>query len=194
MASSDDITAALRAWNRSDPDAFDRLFPLVVQDLRRTAQVYMDRERPDHTLQATEVVNEVCIKLMGWRKVSWTNRAEFFAFAGKLMRRLLIDHVRHHSSLKRGGDVEVIPLTGSLGQKAPQSLDRELLIDLDRALEKFQALDPQAARIVELRYFAGMTQREVAEALEISRATVQRDWTMASRWLKLELGSDEQDG
>ena len=188
-----DITAALRAWNRSDPKAFDQLFPLVFQELRRTAQVYMNQENPNHTLQSTELVSEAFLRMTGRRKVHWENRAQFFAFAGKMMRWSLVEHARRRKSRKRGGHLEIIPLTGEIDQEPPRRLDPEQLIDLDTALEELHQLDPQAVQIIELCYFAGMTQRETAKVLGLSRSAVQRDWDTTRRWLQLKLGAVELD-
>jgi RNA polymerase sigma-70 factor, ECF subfamily len=185
------ITAQLQEWSRGTPDGLDKLLPLVMNDLRRAAAYYFQREDPNHTLQPTALVNDVCLRLMSRRKVEWVNRAQFFSFAGKLMRLLLIDHARTKKAKKHGGGVEMESLTVALEEPQRRSVEPETLLDLDRALSRLEEDDPRAAKVVDLRYFAGMTEQETAKALEISVATVKRDWENAKQWLALELSENE---
>lgn len=184
-----DITAVLEDWNRGDPAALDRLMPLVLGELRRGAYFYFKREDADHTLQPTALVSEVCLRLMGLRKVQWENRKQFFAFAGQLMRRILIDYAKARKTAKRGGEVEMFSLTGALDRETDDAIDPDLLLSLHEALIGLEVIDPQAAKIVELRFFGGLSSAETAKALEISRSTVTRDWKMAKEYLARELGA-----
>jgi RNA polymerase sigma-70 factor, ECF subfamily len=187
----DEITALLKEWSAGEPKALESLFPLVMDDLRRAAAYYFQREDPNHTLQPTALVNDVCLRLMGWRKVEWENRAQFFSFAGKLMRLLLIDHARSKKAQRHGGDIEMTSLTTAFNQPQRQPVDSDTLLDLQRALSRLEEDDPRAAQVVDLRYFAGMTEQETAKALGISVATVKRDWENAKRRLALELSEDK---
>ena len=157
--------------------------PLVYDELRRLAHHYMRGERADHTLQTTALVNEVYVRLAGIKGLQWRDRAHFFAMAGTLMRRVLVDYARRHGRDKRGGGVSVT----SLEDDAVTSERGVDIIALDQALERLAAVDPQQSRIVELRFFAGLSIEETAEALDISPATVKRDWTTAKMWLHHEL-------
>jgi RNA polymerase sigma factor (TIGR02999 family) len=186
---SGEVTAVLRDWSRGDPDALDKLMPLVLEELRRGANFYFQCEDADHTLQPTALVNEVCLRFMGWKKVRWENRRQFFAFAGQLMRRILIDYAKARRAAKRGGDVEMQSLTGALDREAKAAIDPETLLSLHEALTALEEIDPQAAEIVELRFFTGLSAEETASALGISRSTVTRDWTMAKEYLARELGA-----
>lgn len=187
-SNSSDITALLQEWSTGEPKALEALLPLVMNDLRHAAAFYFQREDPGHTLQPTALVNDVCMRLIGWRKVQWDNRAQFFSFAGKLMRLLLIDHARSKKAKKHGGGVVMESLTAALEEPQQRSLDLDTLLDLDRALSRLEEDDPRAAQIVDLRYFAGMTEQETAKALGIAVATVKRDWGNAKQRLALELG------
>ncbi|MEM7354992.1 MAG: ECF-type sigma factor [Acidobacteriota bacterium] len=182
-----DITAQLLRWSDGDPAAIEDLLPLVVSDLRRAAHHYFQHESAGHTLQPTALVNEVCLRLLGWRHVRWDNRAQFYSFAGKLMRRLLVDHARARLTRKRGRGAEIVSLTGAANQPV-QSTEPSKLLDLHRALEHLDTIDPRACRVVELRFFGGLSLSETAEALEISPATVKRDWALAKQWLAQQLG------
>ena len=183
--SSTDIAQLLADWAAQDPTARDRLVPIVYDELRRLAHHYMRGERIGHTLQTTALVNEVYLKLTGIRGLQWRDRTHFFAMAGTLMRRVLVDYARRHARDKRGGGVLVTSLDDHAVSSAP-SLD---VVALDEALERLGKVDPQQSRIVELRFFAGLSIDETAEALGISPATVKRDWSTAKLWLHHELTS-----
>jgi RNA polymerase sigma factor (TIGR02999 family) len=187
---SSEITALLQEWSTGEPKALEALLPLVMSDLKRAAAFYFQRENPGHTLQPTALVNDVCMRLIGWKKVQWDNRAQFFSFAGKLMRLLLIDHARVKKAQKHGGGIVIEPLTAALEEPQQRSVDPDTLLDLDRALSRLEEDDPRAAQVVDLRYFAGMTEQETAKALGISVATVKRDWENAKQRLALELSED----
>jgi len=183
------VTAALERWANGDPDGFEHVMDLVLDELRRGAHFYFHRENVGHTLQPTALVNEVCLRLMNRRKVQWDNRKQFFAFAGQLMRRILIDHARARKTAKRGGGIDMCSLSGASERELEIAIDPETLISLHDALTGLEAFDPQAARVVELRYFTGLSAEETARALDISRATVTRDWTLARNYLARELGA-----
>ena len=180
------ITRLLKDWSSGDPDALAQLLPLVMDDLRSTAVRYLEGESHPPT-QPTGLANEVCIRLLNWRKVSWENRGQFFSFVGKLMHWIIVDHARGRLTAKRGEGIQFVTLTGARDQVARQ-YDPETLIDLDRALKRLAEFDSRASTVVELRFFAGMTNGEIAEGLEVARATVIRDLAMAKRWLARELG------
>jgi RNA polymerase sigma factor (TIGR02999 family) len=179
-----EITALLERWGGGDDSAFDALLPLVYDELRRIARSYMRKEKPDHTLQATAVVHEAVMRMAEHPFSAWQNRAQFFGIAAKLMRRVLVDHARRHLTTKRGGYVERTPFDDALA--IPSEIQQEM-IDVDRALERFAAVDPDAARIIEMRYFAGMSVEEVAEATSLSTATVKRASIAARSWLHREI-------
>jgi RNA polymerase sigma factor (TIGR02999 family) len=178
-----EITQLLDRWTQGDPNAFDQLLPLVYDHLRHLARSYMRRERADHTLQSTALVHELILKLMEETRPDWKNRGQFYAVAASLMRRVLVDHARSTLAAKRGGSAEVIPLLPGLD--VPLETQQEILI-VDDALARFAALDAEGARIVEMRYFWGMTITEVADSLGISRDKVKRSWTGARMWLHRE--------
>lgn len=173
------VSELLQAWGRGDLQAREDLVPLVYQELRKRAAAYLRRERRDHTLQPTALVNEAYLRLMGQRRVTWLNRAQFFGVASQLMRRILIDHAREHAAAKRPGGVRVT-LHDDIG--AEQALDCELLM-LDDALQKLARIDERQAHIVELKYFGGLSEEEIAALLSLSRATISREWQSARAWL-----------
>ena len=179
-SSSGEITELLAEWSQGDPDALERLMPLVFEDLRQLARKHFRREPEGHTLQPTALVHEVYVRLVGQRKVEWQNRAQFFAFAAMLMRRILVDHAKARRTAKRGGKVQKLPLDETLVAAAGTDVD---LVALDQALTALEAIDPRQARVVELRYFVGLTQEEVADVLDISVSTVKREWNTARLWL-----------
>jgi RNA polymerase sigma factor (TIGR02999 family) len=185
-ADATDVTQLLLAWNSGDAGALDRLMPLVYQELRRVARRHMAAENAAHTLQATALVNDVYIRLVDQKQVNWKNRAHFFGAAAQIIRRILVDHARTRHRLKRGGDALKVTLTDTLSD--PSGLDFDL-VALDHALSRLARLDPQQERIIELRFFAGLSIEETAEALNISPATVKRDWTTARAWLYREMTS-----
>jgi RNA polymerase sigma factor (TIGR02999 family) len=160
------------------------MMPLIYDELRRQAQRYLQRERPDHTLQATALVHEAYLRLVDQKKVQWQNRAHFFGVAAQVMRRLLVDHARQQHAAKRGGVVPKLALDEALQVADARAAD---VVALDEALTALAALDPQHSRLVELRFFGGLTIEETAEVLGVSPATVKRDWSMAKAWLYREL-------
>jgi RNA polymerase sigma factor (TIGR02999 family) len=177
---ADDPSVLLRAWGRGDLHARDELLPLVYEELRRRAAAYMRRERADHTLRPTALVHEAYMRLVGQRRVAWQNRAQFFGVAAQMMRRILIDHARAQRAAKRPAAAMKVTLDEETALAEPMDCD---LLLLDQALSDLAAFDPQQARIVELRYFAGLAEHEVAEALALSRSTVTREWQTARAWL-----------
>jgi len=183
---SPDLTQLLLAWNNGDRAALDRLMPLVYDELRRLARRYMRQEDAAHTLQATALVNDVYIRLVDQKRVNWQNRAHFFGVSAQMIRRLLVDHARARHRLKRGGNPLRVTLYDDLNAAAPVQLD---VVALDDALSKLAELDPQLERIVELRFFTGLSIEETAEVLSISPATVKRDWATGRAWLYREMTS-----
>ena len=173
------ITELLIGWNEGDKGALDRLMPLVYEELRNVARRHLANEGREHTLESAALVNETYLRLVDQRRVQWRNRMHFFAISARMMRRILVDHARHRHADKRGG-LEPVPAGLSVGIKEERDLD---LIALDEALEVLSALDSQQARVIELRFFGGLTIQEIAEALDISSATVTRDWVTAKAWL-----------
>lgn len=173
------ISQVLADWANRDPTARDRLVPIVYEELRRLAHHYMRGEREGHTLQTTALVNEVYLRLAGIDGLRWRDRAHFFAMAATLMRRVLVDYARQRAREKRGAGVSVIPLDENAAAPSP-GVD---VVALDGALERLAAVDPQQSRVVELRFFAGLSVKETAEALGVSAATVKRDWATAKLWL-----------
>jgi RNA polymerase sigma factor (TIGR02999 family) len=179
-----DITALLGKWQGGDQNALSALTPLVYNELRRLAQSYLKRERANHTLQGTALVHEAYLRLVDQRQVQWRNRNHFFALSAELIRRILVDHARAKMAGKRGGDQVRLSLEEGMEPAAEGDID---LIALDDALQLLASKDPQQSRIVELRYFAGLKIEETAEVLNISPATVKRDWAMARAFLKREM-------
>ena len=180
-----DITQLLIAWSDGRRDALDDLMPIVYADLRRVAAGYMRREAPGHALQPTALVHEAYVRLIDQKQVKWRNRAHFFGVAAGMMRRILVDNARRRRAGKRGGDWERVTLAGDeVAQDSHHEID---VLALHEALERLAAFDPQQERIVELRYFGGLTIDETAEVLGISAATVVREWTIAKAWLRADL-------
>jgi RNA polymerase sigma factor (TIGR02999 family) len=182
-----DITRLLHEWRTGDEDALERLIPLVHRELHALASRYLSRERRDHTLQTTALVNEAYLKLAGQRDVEWQNRAHFFGIAAQIMRRILVDHARRDHRAKRGGGASHVPLEDHDPASPPAAVDPADAQTLDAALSRLEALDPQQGRVVELRYFGGMTIEETAEVMRLSTATVKREWTVARAWLYREI-------
>jgi len=180
----------LRAWSDGDDDALERLLPLVEAELRRLARVYMARERRGHTLQTTALINEAFLRLTGARRLRWQDRAHFLGISARLMRRVLVDHARARGYQKRGGGAFKTTLNDALAVSPAPSLD---LVALDRALEKLAAIDARKSRVVEMRFFGGMSVEETAEALHMSTDTIKRDWRLAKLWLLRELGGPAHD-
>ena len=179
------ITERLKAWSGGDVEAADAFMPVVYGELRRQAHRYLRRERPNHTLQTSALVHEAYLRLIEQQCVPWQNRAHFFALAAQMMRRILINYAINRNRNKRGGPQEDLPLDEAMTIGCDRG-DVDLLA-LDEALTRLEALDQQQARIVELRYFSGLSIEQTAEVLEISPATVKRDWAMAKAWLRSQL-------
>jgi RNA polymerase sigma factor (TIGR02999 family) len=184
MTSSTSITQLLTRWRQGDQAALDELLPRVYSELRRLAQYYLRQERPGHTLQSADLVHEAYLRLIEETEVDWQNRAHFFGIAAVRMRHILVEHARSRQAAKRGGGE--LRLSLSEADRLADKRDVNLLA-LDDALQRLEALDVQKARVVELRYFSGMTIEETAEALQISPATVKRDWSLARAWLRSEI-------
>lgn len=179
-----DVTMLLDNWSKGDQNALDQLTPVVYDELRRLAASYMRRERQDHTLQSTALVNEAYLKLVDQKNVVWQNRAHFFGIAAQMIRRILVDHARAHKAEKRGGGAGVLSLDEAIG--VPEKRDIEIL-SLNDALTRLSELDPQQGRIVELRFFTGLSIEETAEVVGVSPATVKREWAAARAWLFREI-------
>jgi RNA polymerase sigma factor (TIGR02999 family) len=182
-SSAVDITQLLQDWQRGDREALDRLMPLVYGELHLIASRHLARERPERTLQTTALVNEAYMKLVDQRKVDWQNRAHFFALAARLMRRIVLDDVRKRRREKHGGDVVRIPIEGLQVSAPAARMDAVDVLELDRALTQLEALDADQGRIVELRYYGGLTIEETAAVMGVSTATIKREWAMAKGWL-----------
>ena len=180
------VTRVLAEWSRGDGAALDRLVPLIYPELRRIAGRQLRRERPDHTLQPTALVHEVFLQLVDQRHATWENRAQFFAVAAQLMRRILVDHARSRHALKRGGPITKVALDVRAIDVSGDPVAAEVLA-VDQALERLAEQDPDQARIVELRFFGGLTVEETAKVMERSARTVKREWRLAKAWLFREL-------
>jgi RNA polymerase sigma-70 factor, ECF subfamily len=181
---SQSVTELLLAWSEGEQSALEQLMPYVYDDLRSTARRYMRRERPDHTLQATALVNETYARLVDIRRIRWQDRAHFLAMAARLMRRILVEFARARGYQKRGGARNRVPLTESLCAADAPSYD---VLALDEALDRLASMDCRRGQIVELRFFGGLTIEETAAALQISSDTVVRDWKLAKSWLAREM-------
>jgi RNA polymerase sigma factor (TIGR02999 family) len=176
----DDVTDLLLSWRQGDAQALDRLVPLVYDELRHVARRHLRRELPGHALQATALVHEVYLRLVDVDRLTLKNRTHFFSIAAKLMRQILVDHARRQHAEKRGGGATMVSLEDVSPAARPPSVD---VLALDQALEALSAIDAQQGSVVELRFFAGLDIAEAAEALEISPATVEREWALAKAWL-----------
>jgi RNA polymerase sigma factor (TIGR02999 family) len=186
-ASQEEVTQLLIQWREGNQGALDQLLPLVYDELRRLANAYLRKERPDHTLQSTALVHEAYLRLIGQREIQWQNRAQFFGVAAQMIRRILVDHARGRISAKRGGGAPKLSLDEGLAVAGGKGLD---LVALDDALAALGVIDPQQCRIVELRFFGGLSIEETAEVIGVSTATVKRDWSVARAWLFRELSKD----
>ena len=179
-----EITQLLAEWREGNQAALDELYPLVYDELHRLARRYMSRERKGHTLQTTALINEAYVRLVDQRSVHWANRSHFFAISAQIMRRILIDHARRHAYAKRGGGAQQV----SLDETATVALgDLSEFLRLDEALKSLAELDPRRSQVVELKYFGGLNNDEIAGVLKISKNTVIRDWNMARAWLYRQL-------
>jgi RNA polymerase sigma factor (TIGR02999 family) len=185
--SSHEITQLLLAWGNGDQTAMDQLVPLVYDELRRLARRYMHREAPGHLLQTTALVNEAYIRLIDANQVKWQNRAHFFAISARVMRRILVDFARRSNKLKRGGNANEVSLAEALVPSAKRGSD---LVAIDDALTTLAGLDERQSQVVELRFFGGLKDNEIAEVLKVSHGTVRRDWRLARAWLHRELSRD----
>ena len=186
--SSQNLTELLHEWQQGDKSALDKLTPLVYDELRRIAHRYVQRERDGHTLETTALVNEAYLRLIGQRKIAWQNRAHFFAVIAQVMRHILIDHARRRHYIKRGGLAQQV----SLDDVSLMTRERAAeLVALDEALNELAKLDPRKGRVVELRYFGGLSLEETADVLGVSVMTVRRDWRAAKAWLYKAVTSDK---
>ena len=185
-----EVSGLLRAWSDGDRAALDRLTPIVYDELHRLARRYMKRERPGHSLQTTALVNEAYLRLVDAGKVNFQNRAHFFAVSAQLMRRILVEFARRHGSQKRGGEVQRVSLDESLVVYGERGAD---LVALDDALQALAALYARRSRVVELRFFGGLSVEETAEVLRVSPETVMHDWKLAKAWLLRAMSGEKRD-
>ena len=188
--STQEVTQLLIAWNQGDAAALEQLIPLVQAELYRLARHYMRNERAGHPLQPTALVNEAYIRLIEWQNVEWQNRAHFFGVSAQLMRRILVDLARERGNLKHGGGARRVSLDEAMVVAPERGAD---LLALDQALDRLAALSTRQSRVVELRYFGGLNQEEIAEVLKVSLRTVQSDWRLARTWLYRELSRGEEN-
>jgi RNA polymerase sigma factor (TIGR02999 family) len=178
--SSHDVTRLLKAWSAGDEAALEKLVPLVYGELHRAARHYMAGERPEHTLQTTALINEAYLRLVDFQHISWQNRAQFFGICAQLMRRILVDFARSRHSRKRGGEAFRLPLDETLIVSSEPRAD---LLALDDALKALAIVDERKSRVIELRFFGGLSVQETAEVVKVSEETVKRDWRLAKAWL-----------
>ena len=180
------VTQLLQKWHEGNQEALEALMPLVYNELKRLAGSYLRRERPDHTLQSAALVNEAYLRLVDQTQTQWQNKAHFYGIAAQMMRRVLADHARSHNAAKRGAGMPELELNESVAQAQSRSVD---VMDLEEALQKLEKLDPQQGKIVELRFFSGLSIEDTANVLGISPATVKRDWAAARAWLFREVAA-----
>jgi RNA polymerase sigma-70 factor (ECF subfamily) len=178
--SPSEVTQLLKDWSGGDPEALDRLIPIVYAELRAIAARYLRRERRDHTLQPTALVNEAYLRLIDQKQVQWQNRAHFIGVAAQMMRRILVDHAKSHNRAKRGGGAQRVSLDEAMAVSDERATD---LLELDSALTALATFDDRKSRVVEMRYFGGLTVEETAEVLKVSEMTVAREWKLAKAWL-----------
>jgi RNA polymerase sigma factor (TIGR02999 family) len=178
------VSLLLQGWRNGDRTALDALLPLVYKELRRLARFQLRQERPNHTLQSAALVNEAYIRLVGLNAPKWESRTHFFAIAAQLIRQILVDYARRHRAGKRGADVRRVSVSEAAATAKATDFD---LLALDEALQTLASIDPRQSRVVELRFFAGLSLEEIAKALDVGPATVQRDWTAARAWLYREM-------
>ena len=184
MPATQNVTAMLRDWTNGDQEALDKLIPVVYDELRRQAARYLREERPGHTLQTTALIHEAYLRLINQHNVEWKDRAHFYAIAARLMRQILVDHARKRQAAKRGGSDIKVPLEEEMVISPERNMD---LVALDEALTRLAGIDPQQSRIVEMRYFSGLSTEETAEVMGVSSRTVKRDWNVAKAWLRQEI-------
>jgi RNA polymerase sigma factor (TIGR02999 family) len=182
--SPQDVTQILKNWQAGDSEAAERLMPLVYEELRRLARNYLQRERADHTLQATALVHEAYLRMVDDKSVTWKDRAHFYGIAARLMRRILVDHARTHNAAKRGGLEQKLTLDEARDLPTKEAVE---LVALDGALENFAQTYPRKSEVVELKFFGGLDMKEISKVLEVSEKTVLRDWNFAKLWLCREL-------
>lgn len=182
------VTQLLIQWGDGDRTALDEIWPLVYKELRRLAAYYIDRERPGHTLQPTALVHDAYLRLVDQRHVDWKNRAQFFGLAAEMMRRILVNHARDRRAAKRGGAAERVSLSVAVNSFERPNVN---LLALDEALDQLATLDARKSRIVELKFFGGLTTDEIAELLQVSTATIEREWSLARAWLYRSVMSNE---
>jgi RNA polymerase sigma factor (TIGR02999 family) len=185
-----EVTQLLKAWGQGDDGALGRLIPLVQNELHRLARRYMSREQPDHTLQTTALVNEVYLRLVDMPQMSWQDRAHFFAISARMMRRILTDFARSRNYQKRGGTALHVSFDEALAVSQEQDAE---IVAIDDALSKLAALDSRKSQVVELRFFGGLSEVEIAEVLKVSPETVRRDWRFAKSWLHRVLSGEKDD-
>ncbi len=184
-----EVSQLLRAWSGGDQNALERLTPIVYDELHRLARRHMRRERPDHSLQTTALVNEAYLRLVDYKRMQWQNRAHFFAVSAQLMRRILVEHARRHN-LKRGAGLQQVSLDEAAVMGGGRITD---LVALDDAMLALEQLDPRKVQVVEMRFFGGLSVEETAEVLKVSAVTVMRDWSTAKAWLYRELAGGTGD-
>lgn len=180
MSSAPNVTALLNKISEGDQNAPEKLLEVVYEELRKLAYSYFKNENPSHTLQPTALVHEAYIRLIDWKNVSWENRAQFFSVAAKVMRNILIDHARQKKTEKHGGNFEKIVLDETISFSNTREIN---LLDLDEALQELEQLNERQARIIELKFFTGLTNEETAKTLQVSEMTIKRDWNFAKTWL-----------
>jgi RNA polymerase sigma factor (TIGR02999 family) len=190
-SASEQITQLLQSWSQGDQGAIEKLVPLVYGELHRLARRYMSDERPGHPLQTTALVNEAYLRLVDATHANWESRTHFFGACAQVMRHILVDWARSRQSLKRGGDVRVLDLDEALAAAKQPGTD---LVAIDDALKSLAAVDPRKSRVVELRFFGGLSVQETADVLKVSPETVLRDWKLAKSWLRRELGRGHSRG
>ena len=183
-ASQHEVTGLLRQWQSGDKEALDKLTPLVYDELHRLAHQYLSRERPGHTLQTTALVNEAYLRLVEQKDVDWESRAHFFGVSAQVMRHILVDYARQHASAKRGGEFQKVQLDGDVMVSRERAAE---LVALDDAMQALHEVHPRRSKVVELRYFGGLNNKEASEVLKVSEATIERDWRFAKAWLYREL-------
>lgn len=184
-----EVSLLLQEWRNGDSKALDALLPVVYKELRRLAHVHLQKERPDHTLQSAALVHEAYLRLIGLSVPQWESRAHFFAIAAGLMRQILVDYARRHTAKKRGGSLCKVSLNDATTASRRKDVD---VVALDDALKTLAKIDPRQSRVVELRFFAGLSLQEISDAMEIAPATVQRDWTAARAWLHREISGNSR--
>jgi RNA polymerase sigma factor (TIGR02999 family) len=184
-----EVSLLLQEWRNGDSKALDALLPVVYKELRRVAHVHLQKERPDHTLQSAALVHEAYLRLIRLSAPQWESRAHFFAIAAGLMRQILVDYARRHTAKKRGGSLRKVSLNDATTASRRKDVD---VVALDDALKTLAKIDPRQSRVVELRFFAGLSLQEISDAMEIAPATVQRDWTAARAWLHREISRNSR--